>query len=99
MKRIGIVAGILVAAVLLVAIGAHFLLDANLYKPDLESELSKVLGRKVTVGALDFSILSVSVSASDVAISDDPRFESKPFLQTKSLQVGAELIPLIFSHR
>src|SRR6516165_8500761 len=99
MKKIGIVAGILVSLVLLAVIGAHFLLDANRYKPELESELSKVLGRSVTVGALDFSILSGSVSASDVAISDDPHFESRPFLQTKSLQVGAELIPLIFSHR
>jgi len=99
MKKIGIVAGIVVAVVLLALIGAHFLLDANRYKPELESELSKVLGRSVTVGALDFSILSGSVSASDVAISDDPHFESRPFLQTKSLQVGAELIPLIFSHR
>ena len=99
MKKVGIVAAIVVSLVLLAVIGAHFLLDANRYKPELESELSKVLGRSVTVGALDFSILSGSVSASDVAISDDPHFESRPFLQTKSLQVGAEPIPLIFSHR
>ena len=91
--------GVVVAVVLLLAIGLSFLLDANRFKPALESELSKQLGRRVTVGKLNFSILSGSVSASDVAMSEDPAFGSGSFLKAKSLNVGAELIPLVLSRR
>jgi len=97
MKRIGIIAGVFVAVALLIVIGLSFLLDAHRFKPDLESELSKVLGRHVTVGELKFSILAGSVSAGDLTISDDPGFGSTPFLKAKSLNVGAELIPLAIS--
>lgn len=99
MRRLGIVAGIVVAIVVLAVVGVRSLLDANRYKPALESELSKVLGRDVKVGALDFSIFSGSVSAAAITISDDPRFGSNPFLQAKVLHAGAEVMPLIFSHR
>jgi AsmA protein len=99
MKRIGIVLAIVVAAVLIVLISVGFLLDANRYKSELESELSKVLGRDVKVGQLSFSILFGNVAVSDVAIGDDPHFAANPFLQTKSLQAGIELMPLIFSRR
>src|SRR6266852_5378676 len=99
MRRIGIIAGVFVAVVLLFVIGLSFLLDANRFKPELESELSKVLGRHVTVGELKFSILAGSVSAGDLTISDDPGFGSTPFLKAKSLNVGAELIPFILSRK
>src|SRR6266550_4871645 len=99
MRRLGIAVGVVVVVVLLLAIGLSFLLDANRFKPTLESELSKQLGRRVTVGKLNFSILSGSVSASDVAMSEDPAFGSGSFLKAKSLNVGAELIPLVLSRR
>jgi AsmA protein len=99
MRRIGIVIGVFVLVVALVVIGLSFLLDANRFKPSLESELSKVLGRRVSVGELGFSILSGSVSAGDLAISEDPSFGSGSFLKAKSLKVGAELVPLVLSRR
>src|SRR5215831_237834 len=99
MRRIGIAAGVVVALVLLVALGLAFLLDANRFKPALESELSDVLGRDVKVGDLKFSIFSGSVAAADLAISEDPKFGSSPFLRAKSLNVGADLMPLIMSRR
>src|SRR5215471_8574579 len=99
MKRIGIAAGIVVVAVLLAILALPFLLDANRFKPELESELSQALGRDVRVGNLGLSILSGSVAAADITISDDPRFTRSPFLRAKSFKVAAELIPLITSHR
>ena len=59
-----------IAVVMLLVIGLSFLLDANRFKTELESELSKVLERHVSVGELKFSILSGSVSAGDLAISE-----------------------------
>src|SRR5215471_10755603 len=98
MKRIGIIAGILVVVLVLIAVGLSFLIDANRFKPQLESELSKVLGRHVSLGRLEFSILSGNVSAGDLSISEDPSFGAAAFLKAKSLNVGAELLPLLRSH-
>jgi AsmA protein len=49
------------------------------------------------VGNLSLSILSGSVGAENVVIADDPSFSKSPFVTAKSLKVGVELIPLIFS--
>src|SRR5262249_36884649 len=46
---------------------------------------------------LSFSLLGGSVSAADLTIGDDPKFSPSPFLTAKSLKVGVEVMPLIFS--
>src|SRR5260370_38238220 len=38
------------------------------------------------------------ISAKDISIADDPNYSQQPFLKAKSLDVGVELLPLIFSH-
>jgi len=97
MKRtlqvIGIVIGLLVVA----AIALPFLIDVNSFRPRLESELSTALGRQVKVGNLKLSLLSGSVSAEDLSIADDPAFSKDPFIRAKSLDVGVDVMPLIFS--
>ncbi|HLH31110.1 MAG TPA: AsmA family protein [Terriglobia bacterium] len=99
MKKIAIAAGVLVVILLLAVLALPFLLDANRFRPELEAELSKVLARDVKVGDLKLAIFSGSVSADDVSISDDPAFGTAAFLKAKSLNIGAELWPLIFSHK
>src|ERR1041385_7045569 len=99
MKKIGVILGVFIVVVLLLVIGLAFFFDANRFRPELESELSKVLGRQVGVGDLKLSIFGGSVSAGDLTISEDPKFGSTPFLKAKSLNVGAELIPLIMSRK
>ena len=49
------------------------------------------------MGNLSLSILGGSVEASELTIADDPKFNNGPFLQAKTLGVGVELMPLIFS--
>jgi AsmA protein len=97
MKRTLKIAGIVIGVLLLAVIALPFGLDANTFRPKLESELSNALGRKVTLGNIGFSLLAGSLSAKDIAIADDPIFSSDPFIRAKSLQVGIELRPLIFS--
>ncbi len=89
----GIVLGVIVVAVIALPFG----LNANSFRPKLESELSAALGRPVTVGNLSLSILAGSVSAQDLSIADDPAFSQNPFVRAKSLKVGVEILPLIFS--
>ncbi len=99
MKNALKVAGIVVAVLIVVAIVLPLLVNVNSFRPQIESTLSSALGRPVKVGNLSLSILSGSVEADQLSIADDPKFSSAPFMQAKSLQVGVELLPLIFSKR
>ena len=98
MKALKIV-GIVVAVLLLIIIAIPFLINVNSFRPKLESELTEALGREVKVGNLSLSILSGSVSAEELSIADDPAFSKDPFIRAKSLKVGVEVMPLIFSKK
>ena len=78
-------------------IALPFLIDVNSFRPKIESEASSALGREVKLGDLSLSILSGSVGIEDIRIADDPAFSKSPFITAKSLKVGVELMPLIFS--
>jgi AsmA protein len=91
------VIGIVVVLLIVIAIALPFLVDVNAFRPKIESTLSSALGRPVKVGNLSLSILSGSVAADELSIADDPKFSQSPFIQAKSLKVGVELMPLIFS--
>ncbi|HYU45472.1 MAG TPA: AsmA family protein [Terriglobales bacterium] len=93
LKVIGIVIAVLIGA----AIALPFLVNVNSFRPQIESKLSSALGRPVKVGNLSLGILSGSVGADRLSIADDPKFSQAPFIQAKSLKVGVELMPLIFS--
>ena len=97
MKRILKILAIIVAVLIVIAIAIPFFVDANTFRPKLETELTTALGREVKLGNLSLSIFSGSVSADDISIADDPQFSKSAFVQAKSLKVGVELMPLIFS--
>ena len=97
MKPIVKIVGIVVAVLIVAALALPLLVNVNSFRPQIESNLSAALGRPVAVGNLSLSIFSGSVEASQLSIADDPKFSTAPFLQAKTLQVGVELMPLIFS--
>jgi AsmA protein len=97
MKKILKWIAIVIAVLIVIALALPFLINVNSFRPQIESNLTDALGRKVTVGNLKLSILSGSLGADDIAIADDPSFASNPFIRAKALNVGVELMPLIFS--
>ena len=97
MKPIVKIAAIIIAVVIVILIAIPFFIDANSFRPKLQSDLTGALGRQVNVGNLSLSLFSGSVSADDISIADDPDFSKSPFVQAKSLKVGVEIFPLIFS--
>jgi len=99
MKRTARWIGIVVVLLLLAVIALPFLIDANRFRPMLESELSKALARDVKVGDLKLAILPGGVTADDLSIADDPAYSPTPFLHTKSLTLGVEVWPLIVSRQ
>ena len=88
---------IVVAILIVIVIAIPFFIDANSFRPKIETDLTAELGRQVKVGNLSFSLLTGSVAADDISIADDPAFSQSPFVTAKSLKVGVELIPLIFT--
>src|SRR5271168_4609943 len=88
-----IVVGVFIVLLLIVP----FLIPVNQFRPTIEEKASAALGRKVSVGDLSFSLLGGSLSAANLAIGDDPKYSQTPFLTAKSLKVGVEIMPLIFS--
>jgi AsmA protein len=97
MKRGLKIFAIVIVVLIVIVIALPFLIDANIFRPRLESDLTTALGRQVKVGNLSLSLLSGGVKADDISIADDPAFSNSPFVQAKSLAVGVQLIPLIFS--
>jgi len=93
LRYLAIVVGILV--VILIAI--PFFLSPNQFRPTIEEKLTAALGRPVTVGNMGLSLFTGSLRADDLSIADDPAFSKTPFLTAKSLKVGVEMMPLIFS--
>jgi len=91
--------GIAIVVILLILIVLPFLIPVNKFRPTIESKASEALGRKVQLGNLSLSLLTGSVGIDDVSVSDDPKFNSGPFLTAKSVKVGVQLIPLIFSQQ
>lgn len=94
---ISILIGVVVLLLLVVLLVPLFI-NANTFRPTLETQLSAALGRKVTLGNLSFSVFSGSLVADNISIADDPAFSTKPFLQAQSLHIGVEVGPLLF-HR
>ena len=93
LRYLAIVVGILIVAL----IAIPFFLSPNQFRPTIEEKLTAALGRPVTVGNMSLSLLTGSLAADDLSIADDPAFSKTPFLTAKSLKVGVEMMPLIFS--
>lgn len=96
-RRIFRIAGALAALLILLLVLLPLFVNANRFKPALEAELTKALGRQVTFADLKLSLLSGGVTASDLSIDDNPAYQHGAFLKAKKLTVGVELLPLIFS--
>ena len=87
-----------VALFVLVVVFVPFFVNADTFRPTIQTQLGRALGRPITLGRLSFSLLRGSLIAEDIAIADDPAFSSEPFLQARSLSIGVEVAPLVF-HR
>ena len=92
-----IILGSIVALILLIALAIPLFLNADAFRTRIETALTTSLGRKVTLGKLDLSVLTGNLVAENAAIADDPAFSTQPFLQASKVKIGIEMIPLILS--
>jgi len=96
-KKVLIGVGVVFAALILIALLLPLLVNVDRLRPEVQKQASAALGREVTIGNLKLSIFSGGVTAKDITIADDPAYSKQPFVTAKSLDVGVELMPLIFS--
>ncbi len=92
-----IVLGSVVALILVIALCIPLFLNADAFRTRIETALTTSLGRKVTLGNLDLSVLTGNLVAENATIADDPVFSNQPFLQASKVKIGIEMLPLIFS--
>lgn len=97
MKKLWIVLGSILALIIIAVAAIPFLVDAEKFRPMVESKAKEAVGRQVTIGKMEVSLLKGGVVLNDVNVADDPAFSNQPFLQAKSLTVGVEMMPLIMS--
>ena len=98
-KKPLMIAGGIVVVLFLIVLALPLFINANQFKPTLQTQLGSALGRSVGVGDISLSIISDGVTVSDVSIGDDPAFSKSPFLTAKAVSVGVEMLPLIFSKK
>ena len=99
MKRIAKWIGIFLAALILAVVSVPFLINVDQFRPTLQSELSRALGREVTLGNLRLKILSGQVTADDLSVAEDPAFGKPAFIKAQALHVGVEIWPFIMSRK
>lgn len=98
-RKLLLIIGGIVVLLLLIILALPLFINVNQFKPTLETKLGVAMGRKATIGDIGLSIISGSVTVKDVSVADDPVFSNSPFLTAKSLDVGVEMMPLIFSRQ
>jgi AsmA protein len=97
-KSVKIVLAAAIALPIVVAAAIPLFVNANTFRPMIESRLTAALSRKVTLGALSLSVMKGSLVANDLAIAEDPKFGQTPFFTAKRLHIGVQMKRLIFHH-
>ena len=98
MKRWTKVLLAVIALVVATVAAIPFFVNANTFRPVIEKQLTRSLGRGVRLGDLRLSLFSRSLVAEHLSVADDPGFSAAPFLTAQELRIGVSLRPLIFSH-
>src|SRR5271170_1082104 len=102
LRRLVLISGIVVGAIVLIAAGltvyAYFNLSSLVASNQsrILARLSDALGRQVEVGKVQAQMgWGVSVEISGLTIADDPGFSSKPFLAASEVSADVEFFPLL----
>src|ERR1700742_847271 len=96
MRRLAIILGIAIAAVVLLLLLGAALLNVNRFRPKIQAELQSKLGRQVTLGELHLHIIPLSIKVDGLSIAEAPAFPSShPFATAQGVYASAGLLSLI----
>ena len=96
MRKLAIVAIVIIAVLVVVILALPHFIDINQYRGQIQAQLQQRLNRPVQLGAMSLGVFPLRVEVKDVTIGDDPSFGSKvPFAQVGELDISIALLPLL----
>src|SRR5262245_3848915 len=96
MKKVGLLLGVISAAVVLVLGGIWAFVDVNSYREPIQTALSRQLARKVTLGRMQLGLLPLRIRVENPVIAEDESLgERPPFVRAEELSVYMDLMPLL----
>jgi uncharacterized protein involved in outer membrane biogenesis len=95
MRKLGIIAAIIVALVVIFVVVVPMALDINRYHGVVQAQLEKALGRSVTFGQMHLSLTPPTVRMDNVVISEAPQFGGGTFASTEAIDASVQLWPLL----
>ena len=85
-----------IALLAVIVLALPFIVDVNRYRGQLESTVSERIGRKVSVGPMQLSIVPLGVRIRDLTIAEDPTLATgRPFVRVKEVYVSPRFLPLL----
>lgn len=97
MKKVLVVIGVIIVVLVVIVVAVPFFIDANQFRPRIETQLTDALGRQVKIGNLSLKLWRGQLGADNISIADDPAFSHNPFVQARALDISVEIMPLIFN--
>jgi len=96
MRKIAIVAVVVVVLLVGLMLALPHLIDINQYRGQIQAQLQQRLNRPVQLGEMSLGVFPLRVEVRNVIIADDPSFHSSvPFAQVGELDVSIALLPLL----
>src|SRR5215469_7667755 len=96
MRKLLIVAGSIVALVVIAVFSLPFFIDVNQYRGTIQTQLQNRLHRPVELGQMSLGVFPLRVQVQAVNIGEDPRYQSNlPFAQVGQMDVSVKLLPLL----
>ena len=84
------------AVIVLLVLALPYLVDVNRYRPQLEAAAGDALGRQVSLGPMQLSLVPLGVRVREASIGEDPAFNTgRPFVRVGELYVSPRLLPLL----
>jgi AsmA protein len=83
-----VIVGVVVAVLLLIVLALPLFINANKFKPKLETQLTSALGRPVTIGNISLAILSGGVTVATFRSPTIRNSARRRFLRQKNLPLA-----------
>src|SRR5258705_1704138 len=96
-RIVAIVAGALLALVVVGVVALLLFVDPNRYRGDIEQVAKEHTARVLVIhGKLQLKIFPwLALSVHDVQLSNPPGFGSQPFMAVQNASIGVKLLPLL----
>src|ERR1700724_1175406 len=96
MRKLGIAIAVIVVLLVAAALIVPHLIDVNQYHGQIQSQLEKRLGRRVTLGKMGLRLFPPAFDVENTTIAEDPQFASaRPFATADKLAVSVQFWPLL----